>query len=228
MNYPYIDFHTHKPKKTDTHICIQSLLLDEFQKENFLFPFTLGVHPWWVDEISKVDFFEIYEKLSNHPNYLGLGEIGLDRTRVENWQKQIELFEFQLKLANDYNESFIIIHCVRAFNEVIKYIKKDNYKGEVIFHDYHGNESITKDFIKRDYYFSLGKKLLHESEHFHKSIELIPLDRLFIESDDNEGIEVELIYEKLANLKSISIIELKEHIYKNLIRIMPGTKHFNR
>jgi len=227
MNYPYIDFHTHRPKKTDNHLCIHSLLLEEYSQNSFNFPFTLGVHPWWADEVNEEDFKLLYQRLSKHPLYAGLGEIGLDKVKDDNWQVQVELFNFQLLLAKDNDEAFVIIHCVRAFNEIIKSIKKVGYKGHLIFHDYQGNEEITKDLLKRNCYFSLGKKILNASEHFLKTIDLIPLPQILLESDDHEGIEVEALYQKLSQIKEVPLDELKKQLYINASSLIPYLKIYD-
>jgi TatD DNase family protein len=226
MIYPFIDFHTHNPKQSKQHFCIHSLLIEEYENNDFPSPFTFGVHPWWADEINQDQYYLIYNKVISHPNYIGMGEIGLDKIKDDNWSTQIDMFKMQLEIAKMNQHEFIIIHCVKAFNEVIRHIKSSGYKGNIVFHDYHENEVITKELIKRDAYFSFGKALNQLSKKLQKSLSIIPINKILIETDDNEGIDIEVLYQNLADYKNISLLELKKQIYENTIAVSSNIKKF--
>ena len=77
---------------------------------------TLGIHPESVLEYIEDDIKYIEENL-NSPKVVAIGEIGLDyHYGKENREKQIELFELQLSLAEKYNMP-VVIHTRECIDE---------------------------------------------------------------------------------------------------------------
>ena len=69
---------------------------------------TIGYHPDQVDYVTDSDLLEL-KSLLKEEKVIGIGEIGLDYYWVkDNKEKQIELFEKQLKIAEELNLPVVI------------------------------------------------------------------------------------------------------------------------
>ena len=87
-----------------------------------------------------------------------------------------------------------------------------------IMHGYNGNIQITEQLAKWGIFFSFGKSLFNENSKSVESLRYLPLEKIFLETDEFEG-EIEQIYEKAASLKSISVEVLKTEVRNNFSRI---------
>jgi len=64
----------------------------------------------------------------------------------------------------------------------------------------------------------LGKSVLQISPRFREAIQIIPLDSLFLETDDSLTTIIE-IYQEVSAILGLSVEELKNQIYKNFNRL---------
>lgn len=137
-----------------------------------------GIHPWFVssDSISKMPLLkkqiEIYK-----PNFIG--EIGLDNFKP-NFLLQEEVFINQLKLAKEFNLP-VIIHAVKAYNEVLTLLKKFKINRGII-HGFNANAMIADQFIKQGFLLGIGSLILQQSI-INKNVVNIPLTKIVLESD---------------------------------------------
>lgn len=212
----FIDIHRHTPPTKELGHTVISLNLNHLQGEKpDNFPFTVGLHPWWIKEIDTHQALLRIKELSQLPNYLCMGEMGLDRAIETDFNLQIEVFTSQIELAKMLSPRAIVIHCVRAFNEIISVINKTQYAGKLIFHDYNAGEDITLDLIKRGHYFSFGRHLFNEKTKAFKVFKSIPLSQIFLETDDWSEVEMANVYQKAAELRSIEVSQLELQIERN-------------
>ena len=92
---------------------------------------TIGYHPEYADTITKSDL-DYLKSLLGEKKIIGIGEIGLDyHYTKENKDKQIWLFEEQLKIADAFNLP-VVIHSRDATMDTINILKK--YKAKGIIH----------------------------------------------------------------------------------------------
>ena len=119
-------------------------------------------------------------------------------------------------MANEFKKP-VIIHCVGAFQEIIK-IKKDlNITVPAIIHGFSKNETVAKDLVKNGFYISFGKYLFENpllKNVFHK----IPNDSFFLETDSSHQ-KIEAIYNLAAAYKNISIDDVKKNIENNFKKV---------
>ncbi len=186
----YYDCHTHS-KRSDT----KNIYSIDIRKETHVdHPFSIGIHPWFIEKENLNAQFEILKKGIANSNCVALGEIGLDRTIDLNIETQKKVLEKQLELINEFKVNTIIFHCVKAFSDIEVYLKKLPKSITLIFHDYNGNEQITNSLLKYNTFFSYGEKLFNESTSGFKSLSIIPKDRILLESDEKYLIEE--VYQK--------------------------------
>ena len=153
---------------------------EEFEQKKQIYLdtwFSCGVHPWYSD--NSEERFALLKKNAKDRNVVAIGEIGLDKLQGPDMTTQIVVFRKQIELAIEVHKP-IIIHCVKAWDELIALYKE--YKDTVpwILHGYRGNPEQTKQLSKLGFKFSLG-------ESFNKeSVKHIPLDSIFCETDASD------------------------------------------
>ena len=180
--------------------------------------FSAGIHPWDV-EIVNPELFIKLETMLAHPNCFAVGECGLDKITIPDPEIQQEVFKQQLQLAVKYNKP-VIIHCVKAFDELIAITRRFHDKVPLVIHGFNKSAELAKQLIQEGFYLSLNAALLKKE---HVDFRSIPLGKLFLETDVNQQISIEEVY-SLASLKfGINPEKLKEQIYLNFEGL--NTKH---
>ena len=184
----------------------------------------LGIHPEYANDYKKtsIDFIE-----KNIDKIVAIGEIGLDyHYDGYDKDKQKELFELQLTLAEKYNKS-VIIHSRDATEDTIQILK--NYKKiKGVIHCFSGSLETAKIYIGLGYKLGIGGVLTFKNSKLYKIIEELPLEAFVIETDSpylspepkrgdkNEPAFVKYVAEKICEIKSISLEELSKITEKNL------------
>lgn len=175
--------------------------------------FSVGIHPKDVKD-NWGGKFEMLKILSQKENCLAIGECGLDALVETDEEEQEECFLRQILWANEIDKP-IIIHCVRRFSQLLKF--KKMAKVPMVIHGFNKKENIAEELSKKGFYLSFGKALLF-NENLQKIAKNIPLDSVFLETDMAD-LEVENLYQKLAELKEISLEKLKKEIDYNIKKV---------
>ncbi len=186
----YIDIHTHRPRK-DENIQITNVFAQDLMHDNPNYFFSAGLHPWHISEVNPEQCFESIEASIANKNMLAIGECGLDRHIKLDFALQEKYFSKQINLADKHSKP-LIIHCVRAYPDLIK-LKKE-FRSEVpwILHGFNGNFETTQSLLKHGFYFSFGEPMLKDQTK-HDIFRSIPTNRFFLETDDHE-ISIQKIY----------------------------------
>lgn len=220
-----IDFHTHHIQDYEfKNIQILSLRKDDPIPNSF---FTTGIHPWDITETLDVENqLNKQRQKFREKNCLGFGECGLDRSIETDFSLQEHFFKKQLQLASELKSPFIVIHSVKANEEVYKEVNNCGYQGFIVFHDYNGSPEQTQKFLQSDqYYFSYGKKLFQKHTKAFKSLDFIPLERLFFETDDSE-LSIDECYKEYVNVFiNIDLDTLVYTINSNFKRLINEKKN---
>jgi TatD DNase family protein len=216
MTIPFIDIHTHHPKFTEGIISVHSLFLQDFEFNKILTnPFSAGVHPWHADKIDLEGIKYKLEQVISQPRLIAFGETGLDKKCHVDYNLQKRVFELHIEIAEKFQKP-LIIHCVSAWNDMIAAIKKS--KIPFILHGFNGNIGLTRELIRHGFCFSIGKAVLKENSKLKESIQVIPVESLFFETDD-EILDIRLIYDVASSILKCSAEDLKQQIIANFNRI---------
>lgn len=188
----------------------------------------IGIHPEYVDNYTKEDLSFIEKNLTNK-KIVAIGEIGLDYYYTkENKEKQIELFESQLKLAEKYNKP-VIIHSREATKDTIDTLKKYKVKG--VIHSFSGSFETACIYIKMGFLLGVNGVITFKNANIKEVYERIPLHNIVLETDSpylapipyrgkkNEPANILVIAEFLASLYGVSIPYLSEVTNENIARI---------
>lgn len=188
----------------------------------------IGIHPEYVNDYKEEDIEFIKNNLNNK-KIIAIGEIGLDyHYTKDNKDKQIKLFETQLKIAENNNIP-VIIHSRDATLDTINTLKKYNLKG--IIHSFSGSLETAKEYIKMGYLIGVNGVITFKNANIKNIIKEIPLDYLVLETDSpyltpepyrgkqNNPAHINDIAEFLSNLKNISKEELAIKTNNNIFKL---------
>ena len=215
----FVDIHTH----IDNQAVIK--ILDDNFEEKVLT--TWGVHPW---EVCHFDWSEAewrnpcYSDAFKEKGFLdklemtvAIGEVGLDKVHKETFDKQVEVFEEMIRLSESYKKP-MIIHCVRAYSEIIEIRKKMKATMPWVIHGFNSSVETMRQLLKYDMYISLGEVLYRNENKSVKILKFIPLDRLFLETDVS-GRDIKDVYAKAVELMGCDLELLCKQIFENYGRL---------
>ena len=221
---PFIDIHTHfRTNVPDTISVLNFTQKDDWSGFDAAFLSekmyaSVGLHPWFLTkENAAPDLARISELIGNQ-YIIALGECGLDRLKGESLEFQTHIFEAQIHLAEKKYKP-IIIHCVKAFNEIIALKKRMRLNVPLIIHGFNQNEIILKELIKHNFFISIGTNVLKNNSNAYKAVTQIPINQLFFETDDSD-IDIKMVYERAALLLNMPLEELKVQIFNNFNNIL--------
>lgn len=143
--------------------------------------FTVGIHPWYLNEISYLDDLLIIENNIKNKKFKAVGECGLDKRIDTSIKIQKKILIPQLLLAEKYKKP-VILHCVAAFQEIIEIKKELQLTIPMVVHGFSKNTQVAESLLKHGFYLSFGKYLLQNPE-LEKVLQMIPLQQLFLETD---------------------------------------------
>ncbi|WP_432799025.1 TatD family hydrolase [Poriferisphaera sp. WC338] len=143
----------------------------------------LGLHPWFIDQAPD-DWLIQLEKRIKLSNAL-IGEVGLDqwvKPRDEILQEGV--FREQLRLAHKLEKS-LSIHCLHAWDWLLEVLTDEDVPDRgFLLHGYAGPESMIPTLSELGGYFSFSANILDVSRtQLRRAIQVVPLDRLMIETD---------------------------------------------
>jgi TatD DNase family protein len=231
LNPPFIDVHTHRRTTSAGVISVPNFSqkdLENGQNTEEPVPIFLreslfasaGLHPWFLTkENFKIDFEKLSQLVDNQ-NIIAIGECGLDKLKGEDLAFQTMAFEAQIRLAESVSKP-VVIHCVRAFNEVIALKKRLKPTVPLIIHGFNKNEKILGGLIRHDFFISIGAAILPkngqntEGSLLSKNLHQIPLERLFFETDDAENMGISEVYLAASAVLNLDLKDLKSIIYEN-------------
>ena len=172
------------------------------------------------------------EQLIINRKIVAVGEIGLDYYwNTENKEIQKEFFIKQIELANKYNLP-IQIHTREAVMDTIEILKANPVIKKGMFHCCPLNRELVKEALKLGFYISFaGTITFKNSKNAEEIVNMVPLDKIIIETDSpylapepkrgtrNECMNVKYIAKKIAEFKNISIEEVAEQTYTNVLNL---------
>jgi TatD DNase family protein len=206
--YLFIDFHTHCDRKSPDLINLQTLhVTPELQAEELPNICSLGLHPWFIHNSSWQNLVD----LAKLPNVVAIGECGLDRNIDLPLDIQTSIFKRHIELAETLQKP-LVIHCVRAFSELIALKKNTKSTVPWIIHGFHKKEEVFQQLLKHDFYFSFGAAILSDRSPILNAIATMPNGRFLLETDDRHDISIKQIYDRTASLRDVSLKSLQTQL----------------
>ncbi len=211
----YYNVHTHHPALDESKGIISyfSNHIPELVGNKISHYLSTGIHPWHISPCCFPLELKLMEGISGMKNFLAIGECGLDKLAETSWDLQNEVLIEQVKLSEKIHKP-IIIHCVKAFQEILNIRNQLKCKQKWIFHGFQGNTLTALQLIQQDCYLSFGKALLENRPKTKEALQNIPLDKVFLETDAAE-IHISDVYSVAAEIKKISMNQLQNQIENN-------------
>ena len=196
----------------------------ELSKRNKNVYIALGFQP---EDITNTTIEDLSLLEDNIDNIVAIGEIGLDYyNSLVSRDTQIDIFEKQLALAKKYNKP-VIIHTRNAYEDTINSLKKfPEVKG--IIHCFSEDIDKAYEYIKLGYKLGIGGIVTFKNSDLSEVVKNISLNNIVLETDSpylapvplrgkrNEPANIRFIAEKIAEIKNISLDEVKKTTSKNV------------
>jgi TatD DNase family protein len=209
----YIDIHRHSADKGKADVVLRNLFHNEtieVSNEKFC---SVGLHPWHCKGESLTEDINQVRDSALNRNVIAVGESGIDKAVSVDLEIQRKAFLEQIEIAKEVGKP-MIIHCVKAYDELLSIRKNAGHKHPWIFHWFNAAPQTAFDLISKGCYLSFGIMLFKEESKAFKAFQQMPLDRVFFETDDVD-ITITEVYEKAAFLKKLPIETLQKQIELN-------------
>ncbi|MET3128532.1 TatD DNase family protein [Arcicella rosea] len=214
----YLNIHTHQTSTEKDILSIINAQTASGWMDIAVGKFSVGLHPWYIKPENIDEDFVQLEELARQPNVLAIGECGLDRLIDLDMSFQEEVFIRQIRLAETLQKP-VIIHCVKAFSELIMLKKKLKPSIPMIVHGFNNNAQICRQLVNHQFYLSLGSALLNSESNASKNILTIPIQQLFLETDDKNCF-ISTIFAHASTYLTEPVEVLQEQILQNFKRVV--------
>jgi TatD DNase family protein len=221
QNGDYIDIHVHGGKPGSGIFILESLMAHETKLPVDIpgVAYTYGIHPWFLTEDNHKELIASVQNTVTDNEVIAIGEAGFDRLRGPSLELQRIVFEEQIAISEELHKP-VVIHCVRAWDEILSVQKKLRPKMPWLIHGFRGNLELATQLLSKGMFLSFwfGFVLRPESGYLLKNL---PSDRIFLETDGAE-VDIRDIYSKVARDLGLPVIKLKSIIFNNYNKCLIG------
>lgn len=214
VNKIYINIHGHRQANNIQEWVMMNLMAKDYPPDDIDSGYySVGLHPYNVGKIDEEEALNKVRLATENPNVFAIGEIGLDKSIEAPLDQQMRVFEAQVEIA-EFADLPVVLHVVRAFNEMVAFMKTHNPVVPMIIHGYNGNARMAEDLLKAGYLLSFGETIASENEKILEALKIVPVEKLFLETDEGE-LDIREIYHLTSEIKEISLDHLRVQIYEN-------------
>jgi TatD DNase family protein len=213
----FINIHTHT-QIYDAKLELVNADITSNERTNF---YSYGLHPWHLNEDTIEEQLHRLKLRATEARCLAIGECGLDKVCAIDLKLQERIFMEQIRLANELKKP-LIIHCVKAFNEVLNCLNFSDNEVPVVFHGFNNNDNIARLLTEQGYYFSFGKALMGYESNAAKAIVSVGRKKFFLETDTAD-VSIKYIYKKASELLGVDEEIVKQQIVSNFETVFKTT-----
>lgn len=173
----------------------------------------LGFHPELIGEYKKY-IPMMWEKL---PSARYVGEVGLDFSDGAYKKEQLIFFEELIEKCREDKDKILSIHSRKAETEVLNCLR-GSFSFKPILHWYTGNIKNIENAVDMGCYFSVNQKMV-KTLKFKKMAEIIPLNRILLETDSPFSENVQAHSNMLLQTTSMlaNIINIEKEIVEQTL-----------
>lgn len=191
----------------------------------------VGIHPHDASSMDEM-MLSLLKALARKKKVMAIGEIGLDyHYDYSPRDVQQKVFIDQIRLAKSLKLP-IIIHDREANDDMLRILKEEEaFDTGVVMHCFSGSAELARQYVKLGAYISIAGPLTFKNNRKTiEVVEVVPLDRLFVETDSpfltpvpfrgkrNEPAYVEHVADKIAEIKGLTYREVVEATKENACR----------
>nr|WP_086940978.1 TatD family hydrolase [Thaumasiovibrio occultus] len=197
--------------------------------------FGLGIHPVFMPEDPQTAVAALTAQLAlAHPKCIAVGECGLDffaATEYAARDVQVEVLTQQLRLANQFDLP-VLLHCRKAFNELVQLLKRNPVQQAGIYHAFSGSYQQGCQLVDMGYKLGIGGTITYErAKKTRDAVRRLPLDALVLETDapdmplsgyqgdTNHPAQLPLIVTALAQIKSCTEVKIVEECRQSSLEV---------
>ena len=204
------------------------------------FGYCLGIHPLYVQRAQDADLERLVEALrvaQGDPNFVGIGEIGLDFFgEPPDAERQEHFYQAQLRLARTWSLP-VVVHVRRSADRLLKYLRRIEVPGGIA-HAFNGSEHQAREFIACGFRLGFGgSATFNGSLRIRRHASEVPESAIVLETDApdiapqwlhdrgprprNEPAQLPRIAAAIAQLRSIPADELAGINRRNILDAFP-------
>lgn len=211
--------------------------------------YAAGIHPHWIErqpwfqtDVNNLLDKSVRKKIAaliqhefscseNAARCVAVGECGLDKMIAASLELQQQLLTIHIEVANQLRKP-LIIHCVRAHNELIALLKKNKPEAGGVIHAFSGGYEVAQQYVDLGFYLGIGGTITYErAQKTRAAAAKIPLECLVLETDApdmplygkqgqrNSPEYIPQIAQVLADLRGISVDEVAATTCSNTMRL---------
>lgn len=204
-----LDIHTHRLDATAALISVDPRRFDPQPGKWY----SVGFHPWHGIDTLTDDDYRLLEQCARHPQVLAIGETGIDTLRGAELTVQTDAFTRHLRLAHELGFP-VVVHNVRATQHILNARHKAGADDvTLIIHGMRSNAHVASILLDAGCYLSYGLRFNDEA------VQSTPLDRLLIETDDND-IPITTVAMHVAQAMNRPIEDIFTHASSNARRLL--------
>lgn len=191
----------------------------------------MGLHPCSVKRDFERQLYRVEEWLSKR-KFAAVGEIGTDLYWDKTfWDQQQEAFTIQVEWAKKLGLP-VVIHCRESLIQTIDLVEHlQDGKIHGIFHCFSGSVAQAEKIAKLGLHIGIGGVTTFKKGGLDEVLPEVPLDRIVLETDSpylapvphrgkrNEPSYIPLVAQRVAEIKKVSLEDLKHQTTKNALSI---------
>ena len=173
--------------------------------------YSVGLHPWDIDN----NWPTLMAKLGVmvlHPQVVMIGEAGIDKKNGHaSLEQQQEVLRQHIRLSQLVHKP-LIIHCVKAVDELLALRKETRATLPWVLHGFRGGAEQAWQLHRAGIQVSIGEY------YDERMVETLPLDCLLLESDDENDIDT--TYQLVSETLDIEEENLRFIVSRNICRVL--------
>ena len=190
---------------------------------------TIGFHPSEAKDVDDDKLSILENIISSVTKVVGVGEIGLDYHYDNTYkEKQRDLFEKQLILAEKYNLP-VVIHTRDATEDTINILKKHNSSG--IIHCFSGSYETARIYLNLGYKLGIGGIVTFKNSKLPEVLRKISIDDIVLETDSpylcpepfrgkqNSSKYIPIIAIKIAEIYNVDVDLVEKRTTSNACKV---------
>lgn len=210
----FINIHGHRQASSIEEWVMMNLMAKDFPPEDIENGYySVGFHPYNIGKVDEHETLDRVRRAVEHPRVLAIGEIGLDKSLETPLEKQLQIFEKQVEIAESA-ELAVVLHVVRSFNELLGFMRAQQPAVPMIIHGYNGSVQMAEELVKAGFLISFGEAITREHSKIIEALQKVPVEMMFLETDEGD-MDIREIYQFAAEVKGISVDHLRVQIYEN-------------
>ena len=211
---------------TDLGTSVASLELGE-RNPNLVYT-ALGIHPWNINVLKDNeldDTLKLIQDQAQKKTIVAIGEIGLDSKYEKTWEKQLEVFDKMLQMAEKVSLP-VIVHSRGTTERIVDMLPSYKLKN-VLLHWFSYPLAALSKAVEHGYCITEGPPTVYSSG-IREVIEQVPLTNLLTETDGpvkyykqpfngqlTKPSFVRLVVEAVAEIKRMNAEKIADQIATN-------------